>query len=189
MALFDDAVGEIVGALKETGQLRDTLLVYTTDHGWTDKGFAYEGSSHVPLLLQWPRLFGAAARAAVPGGGVRGGGLVVPQLVSTIDVAATALEAASRGTRAPPASMDGLSVLHLLAPDPVAAAAGTDVDGAPGPATIHREVGARPSPPPPLQDQQQQQEQEQEQQEQEQRHQAPPLPRLTPCLKSGAHAG
>ena len=124
LALFDDAVGEIVGALKETGQLKDTLLIYTTDHGWTDKGFAYEGGCHVPLLMQWPRFFGPNAGgwpSAPPAfssdaNKKSSSGLVLPALVSTIDVAATALEAASRGTRATPNSMDGMSLLHLLAP-------------------------------------------------------------------------
>lgn len=46
--------------------------VYTTDHGWTDKGFAYEGSSHVPLLVSWPRLLASGA--------------VFNQLASTIDI-------------------------------------------------------------------------------------------------------
>mmetsp|Transcript_60862 Transcript_60862/g.122135 ORF Transcript_60862/g.122135 Transcript_60862/m.122135 type:complete len:610 (-) Transcript_60862:1395-3224(-) len=92
MVLFDDAVGGVMAALKESGQWKDTLVVYTTDHGWTDKGFAYEGSSHVPLLLQWPRLFGGGS-----GSGSGESGLVLPQLVSTIDIAATAVEAGSRG--------------------------------------------------------------------------------------------
>jgi len=124
LALFDDAVGEIVGALKETGQLKDTLLIYTTDHGWTDKGFAYEGGCHVPLLMQWPRFFGPNAGGwpnappAFSSDNIKqsSSGLVLPALVSTIDVAATALEAASRGMRATPNSMDGVSLLHLLAP-------------------------------------------------------------------------
>ena len=123
LALFDDAVGEIVDALRETGQLKDTLLVYTTDHGWSDKGFAYEHAAHVPLIFHWPRL-------------LPGGRLLLPQLVSTVDVAATAVEAASRGRllgsftrnqesttfidnrhdRDGLASVDGRSLLHLIAP-------------------------------------------------------------------------
>ena len=131
MALFDDAVGEVVNALKEAGQLRDTLLVYTTDHGWSDKGFAYEGSSHVPLIAHWPRLRAlspgppinpAAAAAAAAGEGRHAssvgqpsGALVLPQLCSTVDLAATFLAAGSRGTLpAQPRGMDGVSLLPVL---------------------------------------------------------------------------
>ena len=34
--------------------LDNTILIYTTDHGWTDKGYPYEGSSLVPLIFHWP---------------------------------------------------------------------------------------------------------------------------------------
>ena len=37
MALFDDAVGRLVEALRETGQLRDTLIVCESRRSITDK--------------------------------------------------------------------------------------------------------------------------------------------------------
>ena len=58
---MDDKIGRLVGALRETGQLEDTLVVYTSDHGelagdhglWWKNSF-YEQASRVPLILSWP---------------------------------------------------------------------------------------------------------------------------------------
>lgn len=68
----DDMVAEVVGKLRRTGELEDTVIVFTSDNGWilgehrlrdpiTENGKAagvkyvpYEGSSRVPLMIEGP---------------------------------------------------------------------------------------------------------------------------------------
>lgn len=59
----DDSVGRVYDALKETGQLDNTLIVYTSDngfalgeHGRVDKRTMYEESIRVPFLVRYPQL-------------------------------------------------------------------------------------------------------------------------------------
>ncbi|MCX6904083.1 MAG: sulfatase [Verrucomicrobia bacterium] len=66
---LDACLGELCATLKETGLDRDTLLVFTSDHGdllgshgGRNKQQPYEESIHVPLLLRWPAGLGAKAR-------------------------------------------------------------------------------------------------------------------------------
>ncbi|HYN87449.1 MAG TPA: sulfatase-like hydrolase/transferase [Ardenticatenaceae bacterium] len=67
---MDRGVGRIVAWLRERGQLDNTLIVYTSDHGLAlgHNGFwgkgnstrplnMYETSLRVPLILHWPREF------------------------------------------------------------------------------------------------------------------------------------
>ena len=58
----DDSVGRIYEALKGTGQLDNTLIVFTSDngfalgeHGRVDKRTMYEESIRVPLLVRYPK--------------------------------------------------------------------------------------------------------------------------------------
>lgn len=82
ISLIDHNLGRIQNALRETGLLDDTLLVFTSDHGeWLgDHGLVlkgpmpYEGLLRVGLLMQGP---------GVPAG------QVVQDPVSTLDLAAT----------------------------------------------------------------------------------------------------
>lgn len=61
LAQLDDCVGQVLQALAETGHDRDTIIVYTSDHGemlgdlglWQKFQF-YEGSCGVPLLIHVP---------------------------------------------------------------------------------------------------------------------------------------
>ena len=66
---IDEGVGRLVKALEETGQLDDTLVVYTSDQGfaWGQHGFAwkvapYDANLRVPLIVRLP---GRVARGKV----------------------------------------------------------------------------------------------------------------------------
>ena len=59
----DDSVGRLYAALKETGQLDRTVIVFTSDngfalgeHGRVDKRTMYEESIRVPLIVRYPPL-------------------------------------------------------------------------------------------------------------------------------------
>lgn len=59
----DEWVGHILDALNETNQTEKTLIIWTADHGdgqadhfhWR-KGFPYELSAHVPMIMRWPSM-------------------------------------------------------------------------------------------------------------------------------------
>jgi N-acetylglucosamine-6-sulfatase len=102
----DEAVASIVETLRQTGELDNTLLIFTADNGFfhgehripSGKVQYYEESIRVPLLMRW------TGNRSLPRG-VR-----ARQLVSNVDQAATIVAAA----RARPARMlDGVSLLQL----------------------------------------------------------------------------
>ncbi len=103
--LIDDQVGRIMRCLEDTGQLKDTLVVFMSDHGEMlgDHGmylkgpYFYEQTVRVPLILSWP--------------GVIEGGRSSEALVELIDVAPTLLEAAELPV---PAGMQGQSLWPRL---------------------------------------------------------------------------
>ena len=81
----DDSVGRVYEALKETGQLDNTLLVFAGDngmflgeHGMTDKRTMHEESIRVPLLVRYPAL-------------VKGGTVIAEQVLN-IDLAPSVLD-------------------------------------------------------------------------------------------------
>lgn len=98
----DDSVGRLVATLRESKQLDDTLIIYTSDNGLLlgehgglrDKRAAYEPSIRVPLLMRHPRL---APRGKVCG-----------ELALGLDLMATFCEAAAV---APPPTSQGRSLL------------------------------------------------------------------------------
>ncbi len=65
---IDDILGRLVAALKETGQLENTLIFITSDNGpemetWPDSGYTpfrsakgstWEGGVRVPAIVYWP---------------------------------------------------------------------------------------------------------------------------------------
>ena len=62
----DDNVGKVLQALTDMGQLDDTVILFTSDHGfflgeWRmyDKRFMHEPSIRVPMLIRYPRLIPA----------------------------------------------------------------------------------------------------------------------------------
>ena len=105
VSLIDDHFGQTLDVLEETGQARDTLVVYLADHGdimgahrLFDKGpFMYEETVAIPLIVRWPA---GVAGAQAP-----------ERFVSTVDVLPTVLEAT--GLEVPP-GLDGRSLWPLL---------------------------------------------------------------------------
>ncbi len=88
---FDLHLGKIIAALESAGQLDNTLIVATSDHGMPfprGKGQAYEESNHIPLAVRWPS-------------GIQGTGRVVDDFVNFTDLAPTFLQAAKIDSPAP----------------------------------------------------------------------------------------
>ena len=80
---FDSNVAAALALLEQAGQLRNTIVVVTSDHGMPfprAKASLYDYGSRVPLAISWPE--------AVPGG------RRVDDFVSLSDMAPTFLEAA-----------------------------------------------------------------------------------------------
>jgi len=81
---YDNHLGEILVTLEAAGQLDNTLIVATSDHGMPFprvKGQAYESSNHIPLAIRWPK-------------GINGRGRVVMDYVNFADLAPTFIEVA-----------------------------------------------------------------------------------------------
>ncbi len=103
--LIDEQVGRIMDALKRTGQLENTVVIFMSDHGETcgDHGLLskgcrfYESLVRVPLIISWPGHFEQ--------------GIVRQELVELTDIAPSLLELAGLpgGGR-----MQGRSLLPLL---------------------------------------------------------------------------
>lgn len=97
---FDREIGEAIDRLEAAGELENTLVVISGDHGMPfprSKSHLYDAGSRVPLGVLWP--------AQVPGG------RKVSDLVSLVDLAPTFLEAAGLE---PPEEMQGRSLLDIL---------------------------------------------------------------------------
>ncbi|MFL5866069.1 MAG: sulfatase [Thermoleophilaceae bacterium] len=100
----DDHVKKLVGILRATHQLRNTLIVFVSDNGWLqgqhripgDKFLPYEESIRVPLILRGP---GIPAHETVHG------------QISNIDFAPTLVDIArARAGR----KMDGVSLVRTI---------------------------------------------------------------------------
>jgi N-acetylglucosamine-6-sulfatase len=102
----DVKVGRIVAALRDTGRLHDTVIVFMSDNGvmWgshrlspTSKRNPYRKASRMPLIIRYERL-GTAPR-------------VEPRLVGNVDIAPTLAALAGAST---PGSVEGVSFAPLL---------------------------------------------------------------------------
>ncbi len=110
----DDQLGRILDYLDETGQINDTMIVLTSDHGdylgdhWLgEKDLFHEQSVKIPLIIFDPRAEADATR-----------GTTCDALVESIDLAATFIEAA--GGKVPDHIVEGRSLqpwLHGQTPD------------------------------------------------------------------------
>lgn len=100
----DDAVGNVLDTLRRTGELDNTLVIYTSDNGFfhgehrikSEKILPYEEGLRVPLVMRGP---------GVPKG------RQMRQLVGNIDLAPTILDAAHA---TPGRVEDGRSLFQLL---------------------------------------------------------------------------
>lgn len=68
-AALDDAVGDLLAALRETGLEENTIVVFTADHGdmlgsqgMIRKQKPFDESARVPLLIRWPAGLGKKGR-------------------------------------------------------------------------------------------------------------------------------
>lgn len=85
--LIDAQLGRLLDYLEESGQIEDTLILFTSDHGENlgDHGmylkgpYFYENNIHVPLIIAWPGKFP--------------GGRVSDALVELVDLAPTLCDA------------------------------------------------------------------------------------------------
>ncbi|WP_350356286.1 sulfatase-like hydrolase/transferase [Leisingera thetidis] len=104
----DDQMGRLFAWLEETGRMRDTMIVITSDHGdylgdhWLgEKNLFHEPSIKVPLIIYDPRSLADATR-----------GTVCDELVEAIDLLPTFLEAA--GGEPAPHILEGRSLMPFL---------------------------------------------------------------------------
>lgn len=104
----DDQLGKLLDFLEESGRLKDTMIVLTSDHGdylgdhWLgEKDLFHEQSVKVPLIVYDPRQAANGRR-----------GTVCDELVETIDLAATFIEAA--GETVPDHIVEGRSLMPFL---------------------------------------------------------------------------
>lgn len=105
----DALFGEVIKAMEETGELDDTLILYTSDHGdyasehglWCKGLPCFRGAYHIPAVMRWPA-------------GIKNPGRTVDAMASTADFAPTFLEAAGLKIDRP---MTGRSLLPFLRDD------------------------------------------------------------------------
>lgn len=104
----DDELGRLLGHMRQSGRIEDTLIVLTSDHGdylgdhWLgEKDLFHDASAKVPLII-----FDPSAKAD----GTRG--TVCDELVEAIDLSATFVEVS--GQEIPGHILEGHSLLPFL---------------------------------------------------------------------------
>ncbi len=105
VSLIDAQCQRIMDVLRERGQLDNTLIIYTSDHGEMlgDHGLMlkgpmlYEAVTRVPLILRWPPALGSGKR--------------IQQIVQHIDLTSTLLDVAGVPDALP---SQGSSLLPLI---------------------------------------------------------------------------
>jgi arylsulfatase A-like enzyme len=105
-SLVDKNVGRILDTLAANGQDRDTLIVYTSDHGdymgdhwlWFKGGSHYDAGVRVPCIMRWPGHIPAGVRSDA--------------LVSLVDLPATFMSAAGLKPHPLMQGVDQLNTFH-----------------------------------------------------------------------------
>jgi arylsulfatase A-like enzyme len=104
LTAIDEGVGRILKTLEETGQLDNTLVVFTSDNGYFwgehhlgDKRWAYEESLRIPMFMRYPKRIQAGSK--------------IGQVVMNVDMAPTMLELGGGST---PADVQGRSITPLF---------------------------------------------------------------------------
>jgi N-sulfoglucosamine sulfohydrolase len=98
---FDKLVADSIAALEEAGELDNTIIVMSGDHGMPFPGCKsnnYDSGARVPLVIRWPKKIKA--------------GTVIDDFVSLVDIAPTFYDAAGLTI---PDDVSGGSLLALLA--------------------------------------------------------------------------
>lgn len=87
ITMVDDSVGQIIEHLRQTKQLDNTLIIYTSDHGemLQDKGYysknmPYDSAVRVPMIVRYPDRFEPGSRS--------------DQFVDLLDILPTCLDVA-----------------------------------------------------------------------------------------------
>lgn len=109
LVALDRTIGKLMAALKATGELDNTLVIFLSDNGmfWGEhrlemvKNRYYEEAVHVPFAIRYPALVPAPYSEA--------------GIVANIDIAPTVLDLAGVPI---PETMDGKSLLQLLRKEP-----------------------------------------------------------------------
>ncbi len=103
----DESIGRVLDYLEMTGELDNTIVVYTSDqgfflgeHGWFDKRFMYEECQRMPLLVRYPKAIKA--------------GTVSDALCMNIDFAPTFLDYAGVEI---PSDIQGVSLRPVIEND------------------------------------------------------------------------
>jgi arylsulfatase A-like enzyme len=106
---MDEAIGELLGFLRDSGQERDTLVIFLSDNGGSGNGgnaplrgaksTMWEGGLRVPFIARWP--------GHLPAGRVTDEFLTALELLPTI--------AAAAGAKLPEVKLDGFDAMPVLA--------------------------------------------------------------------------
>jgi arylsulfatase A-like enzyme len=105
MQAVDEAIAQLVAVLKETGQLENTYIIFTSDNGYhlgqhrlrNGKGTPYEEDIHVPFIIRGPD--------------IETGALLQGYITGNVDLAPTIAELAGV---IPPEFVDGRSMVSLF---------------------------------------------------------------------------
>lgn len=101
----DEGLGKIIKALEDKGELDNTIIVFTSDHGYwygehcldLERRLAYEEAIRIPMLVRYPPLIKA--------------GMKPKQMVLSIDLASTLLDIAGQ---TPGAHLQGKSWVPIF---------------------------------------------------------------------------
>lgn len=105
----DYSMAAIINKLNEHGLLQNTLIVFTSDHGYLTledspvldgKSSLFESGLKVPMVMHWPA-------------GITSPGRQYNNLVQNVDIAATLLDLAG-GSALPDSPIDGVSMASVL---------------------------------------------------------------------------